>query len=365
VTDALTVSAGRLPALPNVTARRAALARLPKVELHRHLTGSIRLDTMLELDAEYGLDLPTRDREELRRHAQVGPDTPAELAHILRTVSAFLRRCFVSREAIARIAHEMVEDAAEDGIVYLEARFSPLYMAQTSRVSPEQAFGAAAEGLAAASARFGVRTGVLIAMARDAGLSACQRAADLALEHAGELVVGVDLAGDEAGHPPRLFTRIFDKLRADGRLGITVHAGEASGPQSVRDAIELLGAQRIGHGVRAVHDPQVVELVRARGVVLETCPTSNVLTGAVPSLAEHPLRALLEAGVRATINTDDPGWFDVTLTDEYATALDQLGLSFAELTTAALNAAHGAFLPADERAALARQLEAAYGQAGL
>ncbi len=340
MTDALTVSAGRLPALPNVTARRAALARLPKVELHRHLTGSIRLDTMLELDAEYGLDLPTRDREELRRHAQVGPDTPAELAHILRTVSAFLRRCFVSREAIARIAHEMVEDAAEDGIVYLEARFSPLYMAQTSRVSPEQAFGAAAEGLAAASARFGVRTGVLIAMARDAGLS-------------------------EAGHPPRLFTRIFDKLRADGRLGITVHAGEASGPQSVRDAIELLGAQRIGHGVRAVHDPQVVELVRARGVVLETCPTSNVLTGAVPSLAEHPLRALLEAGVRATINTDDPGWFDVTLTDEYATALDQLGLSFAELTTAALNAAHGAFLPADERAALARQLEAAYGQAGL
>ncbi len=341
------------------TARRDLLARLPKAELHRHLPGSLRLQTVIDLADEHGFELPTRDPEQLRPYLQVMPNTPADLGHILRTVSAFLRRCFVSRAAVARVAYEMVEDAARDGIVYLEARFSPEYMALDNPISPEDVLVAAAEGLAAAGARFGVQTGILIGMTREVGLASCERAARLALEHT-DHVVGVDLSGDEARFPPRPFAPIFERLRAHGGLGITVHAGEASGPASVRDAIEVLGARRIGHGVRVVHDPAVVDLVRARGVTLETCPTSNVLTGAVPSLADHPLRFLLQQGVSATINTDDPGWFDVTLTDEYETALDRLNLTFAELTTAALNAAHAAFLPAEDRAALARRLATAY-----
>lgn len=342
---------------------RASLVRLPKVELHRHLPGSLRLQTIVDLADQYGFELPTRDLVALRPYVQVMPGTPANLGQILRTVSTFLRRCFVSREAVARVAREMVEDAAADGVVYLEARFSPEYMAMGNPISPQDVVEAALEGLTQAGAHFGVQTNALIGMTREAGLAACERAAKLALAYAGRGVAGVDLSGDEEAYPPGPFATIFERLRADGDLGITVHAGEASGPESVRAAIEVLGAARIGHGVRVVHDPAVVELVRARGVTLETCPTSNVLTGAVPSLAEHPLGTLLRRGVSATISTDDPGWFDVTLTDEYATALDDLGLSFAELTTAALNAAHAAFLPADERRELAGRIDEAYGAA--
>ena len=344
--------------------RRELLRRLPKIELHRHLPGSLRLETILELAAEYGLELPTRDPEQLRRYVQVLPGTPADLGHILRTVSVFSRRCFVSPEAVERVAFEMAEDAWRDGVVYLEARFSPEGMALGNPISSDEVVEAAAAGLARAGARYGIRTGILIGLTREAEMASVERAAGLARAYVGRGVVGVDLSGDEAGYPPELFAGVFERLRVDGRLGITIHAGEARGPESVRAAIELLAAQRIGHGVRVVRDPAVVELARARGVALEACPTSsNVLTGAVQSLDQHPLPSLLRDGLMVTINTDDPGWFGATLTDEYETALDRLGLSFGELTSAALNAARAAFLPPDERDVLACRLSSVYAEA--
>jgi adenosine deaminase len=350
-----------LPKALELSGLRTFIADLPKVELHRHLPGSLRLETIIDLAHEYQFDLPTDDPQELKRYVQVTPGTPADLAYILRTVSAFLRRFFVSREAIARIAFEMVEDAWREGVIYLEVRFSPWYMATEHGLSLDDVVAGVADGLEAARARYPIHTAMLIGMTREAGLEACSRAANLAL--AQREVVGVDLSGDEQSHPARQFKSVFERIRRDGRLGITVHAGEASGPESVRDAIEYLGAHRIGHGVRVIHDPQVVELVRSRGVTLETCPTSNVLTGAVLSLADHPLRELLTAGVAATINTDDPSWFDTTLTGEYCLALAQLGLSFSELRQAVINAARGAFLPAAEREALVIVLREAYAAA--
>ncbi|HYM90333.1 MAG TPA: adenosine deaminase, partial [bacterium] len=316
--------------------------------------------TIIELAREYGFPLPAYEPDALRRYVQVMSDTPADLGHILRTVAAFLRRCFPSRRAIARVTVEMIEDAWRDGIRYLEVRFSPWYLGAEHGLALGNVLDGVADGLTAARARYPVRTAIILGMTRESGLDACAQTARLALASANGMVTGVDLSGDEEAYPAGQYSRIFEQIRADGRLGITVHAGEAAGPESVRDAIEILGAHRIGHGVRVVGDPAAVDLVRSRGITLETCPTSNVLTGAVAGFEAHPLRTLLAGGVAATINTDDPSWFDTTLTDEYCLALTRLGLTFDGLRQAVLHAARGAFLPVEERERLARDLATAY-----
>lgn len=355
------------PALSPGESRRlqALVARLPKIELHRHLPGSIRTQTFLDLADEYGLDLPARTVEGLRPYVEVMPDTPADLGHILRGLGDFQRRLFVSPAALSRLAFEMVEDAHHEGIIYLEMRFSPLTMAG-DELSFSQVMDGIRDGLQRARKQYPVQTTILLGMTRTADLETCARIArlaqKLAVEH--DDVVGVDLSGDEAASPARSFVALFEQIRADGRLGITVHAGEAAGPESVRDAIELLGAHRIGHGVRAIHDPEVVRLIRERNIVLETCPISNALTGAVPRIEDHPLARFLRAGVAATINSDDPSWFDSTLDKEYYLALTTLGLSFEELHQAVVNAAEGAFLPPAERARLRSTIDHAYRQAG-
>lgn len=341
---------------------RTLIAELPKVELHQHLPGSLRTQTVIDLADEYGFDLPSRDPEELRPYLQVMPDTPAELGPILRTLGDFQRRCFVSPEALSRLTFEMIEDVHREGIVYLEIRFSPLTMAG-DRMTYDQVMEGVHDGMARAAAQYDVKTKIVLGMTRTDPV-ASRGIAELALTLADdEQIAGVDLSGDEAVAPARDFEPLFEQIRADGRLGITIHAGEAAGPESVRDAVERLGADRIGHGVRAIQDPAVVDLLRARGIVVETCPTSNVLTGAVPSLDEHPLPAFLERGVAATINTDDPAWFDSTLNQEYYRVLVEMRLSFAQLHQAALNAAEGAFLPAEEKVRLHERLDAAYQEA--
>lgn len=339
---------------------RGLIGELPKIELHRHLPGSLRLETIIDLADQYGLDLPSRDPDALRPYVQVMPDTPADLGHILRHLGTFQRRCFVAPEVLSRLTFEMVEDAFQEGIVYLEVRFSPLTMAGESLTFDEVMEGVI-DGLRRARRQYPVQTSILLGMTRTSDMETCERIADLARAHAGSgTVAGVDLSGDEAVSPARAFADLFQEIGADGRLGITIHAGEAAGPESVRDAIELLGAHRIGHGVRAILDPAVVDLVRTRGIVLENCPISNVLTGAVPSLDQHPLPRFLRAGVAATINADDPSWFDTTLNKEYYAALTDLGLTFEELHQSLRYAVQGAFLPEQAQAELIATIDSAY-----
>ncbi len=337
------------------------IRQLPKIELHSHLPGAIRTSTILEFAEEYGIDLPTRDPEQLKTHLQAQPGKPTDLATLLRTLGKVTRKCFPSREAISRLAYEMVEDAYDDGIVYLEVRFSPSYMAADRGLPLETVLEGVADGLERAGKQLPVKTGMLLGLTRETGIEKAMETARLAVSAGRELnVVGVDLSGEEADHPAKEFAPAFDYIHTHSDLGVTIHAGEAAGPESVRDAILVLGANRIGHGVRAIEDEAVMDLVRERRVVLETCPTSNTLTGAVPGFSSHPLPRFLEAGILATINSDDPSWFATTLSREYQLAREEIGLTAPQLKQAALNAVEGIFQDENTRRELREQLRTAY-----
>lgn len=337
------------------------LRSLPKVELHRHLVGSIRLQTILDLAKEYNFPLPVHTLEELKPFVTISPNNNKDLGFILREMAKITQFCFPSRAAIARIAFEMVEDAFSDGLLYLEVRFSPAYMIAHGNLTQADVIESVLEGLNQASRSFQVQSGVIVGINREMGKEAARKSAELAIAYAGSgAVVGIDLAGDEAATPPRELESVFAPLRKDGRLGITIHAGEGAGAQSVADAIRYLGAKRIGHGVRSIEDPAVLSLIKQENVTLETCPTSNVVTGAVKSFATHPLRFFLDQGISATINSDDPSWFDVTLTEEYANALEKMNLTPHHLSTAVNNAALAAFLPLKERTDLAAKIAPFY-----
>jgi adenosine deaminase len=345
----------------NINQLKTLISDLPKVELHRHLPGSLRLHTILDLAEKYHFELPTLDAEELKKYVQVTPGMPADLAIILGRLDKIMGKCFINQDAIERIAFEMIEDAWKEGIVYLEVRFSPDYLGSNYQIPIDEVISSTARGLKRAEARYPVKTGILLGMSRHRGLESCIKTASVAISaDPAWHVVGIDLSGEEARFPVKNFKPAFDMIREAGNLGITIHAGEAAGADNVRDAIEVLGAHRIGHGVRSVQDTRVLDLIKDRQVTLETCPTSNRLSGALNGLEGHPLKAFLKHGLLATINTDDPGWFAVTLNDEYETALVELGLTFHDLKTAAVNAARGTFTSTDERDKLANRIETAY-----
>ena len=324
------------------------LLRLPKIDLHRHLEGAVRPATIADICRDRGVPLPTYDPAELAKIVQLGGQVPDLGAFF--TPFRTIKMAFTDREAIARIAFEAVEDAHLDNIVYTELRFSPEFMAFYYKLPLTDVMDGVVEGIESASRRFpGTTARMIVSISRDLSEETMHmpwptpmEVARLALDYADRDVVGLDIAGREAGYPPELFTDPFRTCRESG-LGITAHAGEDSGPESVRGAIESLGATRIGHGVRMVGDPEVVALVKERGVFLEICPTSNVLTHAVESLESHPVRRLFDEGVPITVNTDDPSVCDVTLTGEYELLMERFGFAFEEIEGLVAAAERAAF----------------------
>ncbi|MHB0999509.1 MAG: adenosine deaminase [Armatimonadota bacterium] len=320
---------------------------MPKIELHRHLEGSIRVETLADICFSNNIHLPTYDPDELAKIIHL-KEPAVNLAGFLMPFRT-LKFSFVNREAIARIAYEAVEDAARDNIHYVEFRFSPEFMAFYYKLSLTDVMDGIVEGFDLAQKRYPVTAAMIVSISRDLspekmGMPWHSPAdiAQLAIDYTDRGVVGLDLSGVESGYPPELFKDAFRTAKS-ARLGITVHAGEDDGPQSVRGAIEHLGAVRIGHGVRIIDDPEVVRLARDTGVTLEICPTSNVLTNAVPSLKEHPVKALYDAGVNITINTDDPGVCDVTLTNEYLLVMEQFGFTIEDIEKMTGTARRAAF----------------------
>ena len=329
---------------------RELIARLPKAELHTHLDAALRPETMIELARGARFELPTQDPEQLRRFMRV--DDAANLEDYLRRFE-YTIPLLQSAEAIERVSCEMVEDAARDNIRYLEVRYCP-WLSRRQGLSMERALEAELAGLARGERDFGVVTRVINCSLRHYDPAISLDIARLSVAYRDRGVVAFDLAGGEAGRPAGVHGAAFDAA-LEGNLGITVHAGEAAGAESIADAIRRCHAHRIGHGTRLYEDPSLLRYARDRRTLIEINVTSNVQTHAVPRASEHPVRRYFDEGVAVTLCTD--GWLmcGVTLSDEYWTAHTALGFTREEIDRMILDAFAGAFLPWPERRALAAQ----------
>jgi adenosine deaminase len=329
------------------------------VDLHRHLEGSLRLSTLAEVACEHGVDLPSYDIEELRPLVQIVDGDPYDFHRFLEKFS-LLRRFYSCREAVERVAYEAVADAAEDNIQYLELRFSPASLAKTQNFPLDEVTEWVIQAVNRAQQDHRITVRLIVSVLRDFGREVAEGVAEVAIAYHDRGVVGLDLAGDEVHYPGRPFADLFRRAKTAG-LGITVHAGEAMGPERVHEAITVLEADRIGHGVRIIENSSVVQLVLRHGVALEVCPTSNLQTGVVRGLGVHPLRDLYRLGVQVTLNTDDPSISNTTLTDEYMVAIQNIGLTMVELKNLIMNGVKAAFLPTREKARLETHMSQALG----
>lgn len=321
---------------------------LPFIDLHRHLDGNVRLQTILDLGREHGIKLPGDTIETLRPHVQVVGVMPDLVAWLnkLHWMIAVLG----DYDACRRIARENVEDAKFEGIDYLELRFSPYFMAGPNQLDPTKVVEAVVAGIEEGRAATGLKVKLIGILSRTFGPEACRIELEALLTQR-EHLTALDLAGDEKNWPAELFTEHFKRGR-DAGWAITVHAGEAGGAPSVWAALRALGATRIGHGIRAIDDPALLDHLAAHRIGLEINLTSNVQTNTVASFTAHPMKQFLARGLLATINTDDPVISGINLSHEYAVAAPAAGLSPAEIRQAQLNALEIAFLSSAERAEL-------------
>ena len=311
------------------------LKSLPKIDLHRHLEGSVRPTTIAEICERYHIPIPTCDSRKLAAILQL-KEPAANLEDFFEPFK-IIKTAFVNKEEINRITYEIIEDAALDNIQYLELRFSPEFMAFYHKLDLREVMDGITDAVKLAQRKLTPSVGLIVSISRHLNPETMRmpwptpsEIVSLALDYTDRGVVGLDLAGKESGFPAELFAQPFIVARNEG-LGITVHAGEDSGPESVRSAIEILRASRIGHGVRIVKDPEVMKLAADRNIAFEVCPTSNVLTRAVESIDTHPIKVMYDSGLAVTINTDDPTICGTTLTDEYDLVMEKFGFSIAEI----------------------------------
>jgi adenosine deaminase len=262
----------------------------------------------------------------------------------------WMTRVLADTEACRRIARENVEDARDEGIDYIELRFSPWFMAEPHGLDLDGVVSAVVEGAMEGAEATGVRVNLIGILSRTYGADTATKELNALLRFR-EHIVALDLAGDEANFPPRLFVDHF-RLARDAGWRVTIHAGESAGPESVWAALQLLGAERIGHGVRAMEDAALVDFLAENRIGIEANLTSNVHTSTVPDLASHPLRRMLECGLLASINTDDPGVSAIDLPYEFEIAAPAAGLSRDQIRTAQANALETAFLSTIEKAKL-------------
>jgi adenosine deaminase len=326
---------------------RELIGRLPKAELHVHLDGSLRPETMIDLAREARVPLPSYEAEPLRRFMLVDDATNLEdYLHRFDLTIPLLQ----TPAAIERVAYEMVEDAARDNLRYLEVRYCP-HLSRREGLTLNEVLEAELRGLARGERDFGVVARAINCSLRHYDPAISVEIAECSVAFRDRGVVAFDLAGGEAGRPPGPHRAAFD-IAARGLLGITVHSGEAAGPESIADAIHLCHANRIGHGTRLHENPDLQAYVRDRRILIEVNITSNVQTHAVRRASEHPVRGYFDAGLEVTLCTD--GWLmaGVSLSDEYWLAHTQLGFSRDQIDRMILNAFEGAFLPWPERQAL-------------
>ena len=323
----------------------------PKVELHRHLEGALRIGTMLEIAQAHSIAVPSS----LSELVQVQDNDPLTFQNFLAKFNT-LRLFYRSPDVIDRITREAVEDAALDNIRYLELRFTPVALSRAERFPLHDVMKWVAASAGEAARKNNIRVGLIVSVNRHESPELAEQVAWLAAEHIQDGVVGVDLAGNEVEFSAQPFIGIIKEAQQAG-LHVTIHAGEWAGAQNVREAIEDFGAERIGHGVRVMEDDYTVALAKERGTAFEVCVTSNYQTGVLPPGEKHPLQSMLDAGLNATINTDDPSVSRITLSHEYCVVHSDLGISEAALKNCILNAAQASFLPEKDKKQLVRSVK--------
>ncbi len=334
-----------------VQVTKELLRRLPKTDLHVHLDGSLRPETMIELAREYGKEMPSWDPDELRDYMFVRDAT--NLVDYLERFDITLR-VMQSAPALERIAYELAEDAARENVRYMEVRYSPILNSQEGLSLPD-AVEAPLRGLERARRDFGIRTGIIICGIRNMSPLTSMDLADLTVQFKDRGVVAFDLAGAEYNYPAKKHRDAFYRV-VNANVAATIHAGEAYGPESIHQALHYCNANRIGHGTRLWEDPDLMRYVADFRIPLEICLTSNVQTRADASFEAHPLRLYYEEGLVVTINTDNRLMSATTVTDEYWRAHEHLGFSWAQLCDIAAMGFESAFLPFKEKQALVQSV---------
>jgi adenosine deaminase len=328
---------------------------LPLIDLHRHLDGNVRLETILDLGREHNLPLPAWDVEGLRPYVQVtaSAESDGSMPGVMAFIAKFewMMRVLVDYDACYRVAYENVQDARREGLDYVELRFSPWFMAESHGLDPAGVVDAVVEGVAAGRRDFDQPVSLIGILSRTYGVDIAWKELQ-ALLHRRDAMVGLDLAGDEANWPGALFVDHLNRAREVG-WHVTVHAGEADGAASIWQALRELGAERIGHAVAAKDDLALMDYMAEHQIGVEANLTSNVQTRTVPDYASHPARGFLERGMLVTLNTDDPGISGIDLRYEYEVAAPAAGLSPGQIRQAQRNALTVAFLPPNEKVALA------------
>lgn len=334
------------------------LRSLPKVLLHEHLDGGLRPQTVIDLAVENGYQgLPTSHPDELAAWFHRG----AQRGSLPEYLEGFMHTCGVmqTRASIERVAFEFIEDMFHDGVVYAECRFAPCFHMERG-LTPEAVVQAAIDGFNRGQEKYGVAWGLILCGMRH--LTDSLEWAELAISFRHRGVVGFDLAGEEAGYPPKKHVAAFEAIQR-ANFYSTLHAGEAFGVASIWQALQLCGAHRLGHATRLTDDMTIVDgkivklgtlaqYILDRRIPLEMCLSSNVHTGAVRSMSEHPFRLYFERGFRVTLNTDDRLMSDTSMTKEFGIAVEEFGLGVKDLEKISVNAMKSAFAYFDERLAL-------------
>lgn len=335
------------------------IKKWPKVELHYHLDGGLRPDTIKEIASQLGMPLPP-DEEAWRSALYVTDECPSLIEYLSKFQLPAL--CLQTAEHLKRAAYEAVEDAAQDNIKYIEIRFAPQLHTEGG-LSLEDVVSSVVEGAKAGERDFGTIARIIPICLRNHDVARNWQVLELTKKWIGKGVVGIDLAGDEAGFPPQLHRSVFVAAKQSG-IPITIHAGEAAGADSIRQAVTGLFAQRIGHGVRLAEDPELLELVKEKKIPLEMCLTSNIQTKAAPSWEDHPIRQYDELGIIVTVNTDNTTVSNTTLTQEYERLMRYCRFSFSDLQRIVLNALDASFAEAEVKEKLRAEFKAELGRFG-
>jgi adenosine deaminase len=320
----------------------------PLVELHRHLDGSVRLETILDIGLKNEVGLPAKTLEELRPFVQVTEPKPSILSFFEKF--KWLTLAMIDYDACSRIAYENVEDAKNEGIDHIELRFSPWFMAQAHHLDPAGVTEAVVDGIQRGIEDHHISVKLIGIISRTFGPEICFKELDALLTQK-DNIIALDLAGDEANYPGELFVEHF-KIARNAGWHSCPHAGESAGPESIWQAINFLRAERIGHAVSAIHDPALMDYLSSNQIGIESNLTSNVQTNTVPNYASHPIKAFLQSGIKASLSTDDPGISAIDINYEYNIAAVKAGLSAEEIHQSQKNALECAFLSSSEKKSL-------------